>query len=332
MHGMINAHSFACVCALRPHLPYSVASCRQQVEPVRAESDRVVTVTRQDLAERYDHLYDDDFSWLSERGERRFAALRGKTVLVARHCESTYQVLRETGNASTGGKLRWEDARGRKDCLDAPLSGVGRCQASHLGTRLALCGFQPDLILSSPLTRCLQTASLAFPAAFTPVALGGLVPRLSCEVKMSHLLPEAVDSWADCGRPIDDVIADGNPDLERFRGAMSASRFQRVGSDPNAALRPRRWDFVTETMGADGVRRPLEVPFPQEPRRSAQLRAALVWRLLSENRPERRVFVVTHSKLVKEDSREGFSGNLLGPGIREFKNGEFALVVFEEGE
>jgi hypothetical protein len=71
-----------------------------------------------------------------------------------------------------------------------------------------------------------------------------------------------------------------------------------------------------------------KAPFPQEPRENAQKRAALLWRMLSENRPERDVAVFTHSKMVKEDHRAGHSVLLLGPGIRDFKNGEHAIVVF----
>jgi len=51
-----------------------------------------VVVTRAQLARWFDHLYDDGFSWLSEQGGRRFASMLDKTVVVARHCESTYQV------------------------------------------------------------------------------------------------------------------------------------------------------------------------------------------------------------------------------------------------
>jgi len=41
-------------------------------------------------------------------------------------------------------------------------------QAAGLAARLALTGFQPDLVLSSPATRCLQTAALVFPHEFAP--------------------------------------------------------------------------------------------------------------------------------------------------------------------
>jgi hypothetical protein len=51
-----------------------------------------VVVTRAKLSSWFDHLYDDGFSWRSDQGERRFASMLNKTLLVARHCESTYQV------------------------------------------------------------------------------------------------------------------------------------------------------------------------------------------------------------------------------------------------
>ena len=49
-------------------------------------------VTRAKLASWFDGFYEDGFSWHSEQGERCFASMLGKTIVVARHCESTYQV------------------------------------------------------------------------------------------------------------------------------------------------------------------------------------------------------------------------------------------------
>jgi len=49
-----------------------------------------------------------------------------------------------------------------------------------------------------------------------------------------------------------------------------------------------------------------------------------VWRLLSENRPESSIVIFTHSKLIKDGERI----HLLGPGVKEFRNGDFALVKF----
>jgi len=134
------------------------------------------------------------------------------------------------------------------------------------------------------------------------------------------------------------VVAE-HPHLARFTGAMSSTRFHRSGCRPDAALRPRRWNLVTpppppcgaaaaEADTAAAVDAALR-PFPQEPRPSAALRAALVWRLLSENRPERAVAVFTHSKLIMD----GYGICLLGPGVKEIHNGDFALVTFAaEGE
>jgi len=82
---------------------------------------------------------------------------------------------------------------------------AGKLQAAALGAKLASSGFRPQLILSSPLTRCLQTAGLAFPGEFVPVRGAPWPGTSGCAVRMSHLLPEAVDSWADVGRPIEEV-------------------------------------------------------------------------------------------------------------------------------
>jgi hypothetical protein len=131
------------------------------------------------------------------------------------------------------------------------------------------------------------------------------------------------------------VVAE-HPHLARFAGAMSSTRFHRSGCRPDAALRPRRWNFATPPPPPGGAAAAAAAdaagpvvgaalrPFPQEPRPSAALRAALVWRLLSENRPERAVAVFTHSKLIMD----GYGICLLGPGVKEIHNGDFALVTF----
>ena len=72
-------------------------------------------------------------------------ALRTKKVIFVRHCESTYQVLRDGP-----GKKKWTDACWLKEYRDSPLSGNGMLQAAELSSRLFF--LKPDLILCSPLT------------------------------------------------------------------------------------------------------------------------------------------------------------------------------------
>ena len=131
-----------------------------------------------------------------------------------------------------------------------------------MATRSDLCqhawypvGVSQDLIASSPLTRCLETAALAFPDQF--VASSDGAPRTAAVVVVSTLLPEIVHSWADTGRPLD-VVCDSHPQLERFRGTESRSRFQHVGCQPNQPVRPCRC-----------VGRPSASPASPAPRRHA---------------------------------------------------------------
>ena len=91
------------------------------VAALREGAAREVVVTRFLLAEWFDACYDDAFSWCSEGGARRFAALKRKTIVFVRHTESTYQALRNSGVA-------FEAARGLEEYRDAPLTELGKCQ------------------------------------------------------------------------------------------------------------------------------------------------------------------------------------------------------------
>lgn len=275
--------------------------------------DIQVTITRRLLADLFDATYEagcdgdgDDrastpFSWTSPRGAEAFERLKGKNIVFIRHCESTYQV----GKAAVGERIRTD-----RSYTDATLTETGKVQASAVAARLAQSDFRADLIASSPLTRCLETAVLAFPDQF--VTSGDGAPPTAAVVVVSTLLPEIVHSWADTGQPLD-VVCTSHPQLERFRGAESRSRFQHVGCQSNQPVRPCRW---TEQAGGN----------PVEERASALLRAGLVWRWLAEpTRTERNIAVVTHSKLIKK------SGNIcmLGPSIDEIENGDVVFIAFD---
>lgn len=75
-----------------------------------------------------------------------------------RHCESTYQAQIYPGSQAQ----RQSDQR----YLDAELTETGKLQAAKLGVYLEQ-QWKPDLIVSSPLTRCLETAAFVFPRLST---------------------------------------------------------------------------------------------------------------------------------------------------------------------
>eukprot|EP00040_Diaphanoeca_grandis_P017516 m.91507 g.91507 ORF g.91507 m.91507 type:complete len:265 (+) comp26476_c0_seq2:190-984(+) len=259
----------------------------------------LVDVSRETLATWFDERYDDGFSWRSKQGAELYTRLRSKQLLFFRHAQSKYQVMRDIQ------KTPYKHARHQKQFLDAPLTELGKAQSAALGWRAARAGFYPQLILSSPLTRCLQTAALAFPTEF--VQHNG--SKLSTRVATTHLLPECVDSFGDRGRDIDQVIVDHSY-LERFRNAMCETRFHNMIPTP-------RWKTITDDHGPE--------PFPKEDRELAKKRVALVWRLISElPHSDKRVAVFTHSKLVKRD----YDIHMIGNGIPKFENGDFISINF----
>ena len=105
--------------------------------------------------------------------------------MFVRHCESTYQTIKFSPPGTPRDVIKC-DPRYK----DVELTEMGKVQAAELGIRLAVNNFRPDLIVSSPLTRCLETAALVFPAAFLPAtAVATPTPKLKV---LSELLPEIV--------------------------------------------------------------------------------------------------------------------------------------------
>lgn len=266
-------------------------------------------ISREKLATWFDAYYEEGepgvgrFSWHSDLGAQCYEGLRTKNLIFLRHCESTYQV-KAFGADNIQRNPAYADAR---------LTERGKVQAAGLALRLGLGGFRPQLIVSSPLTRCLETAALAFPADFDASARPGhWGVGDPADVKvLSQLLPEICHSWGDTGRPLDEVCNE-HPQLERFRTSESSSRFQYVNCDKSQPLRPRRWSQSKQGN-------------PVEPRDNARRRAALVWRWLSENRPEQHIALVTHSKMIMESE----AVCLCGPGIAQIANGDVVTVLFE---
>ena len=78
-----------------------------------------------------------------------------KVLYFVRHGEATHNVVRETHVGTDNPYLN-------PALTDAPLTAVGRAQAERL--RPAADGLPLELVISSPLTRALETARLAFAA------------------------------------------------------------------------------------------------------------------------------------------------------------------------
>ena len=157
-------------------------------------------ITRAKLSAWFDHALApvSSFRWDSALGAQAFAQLRRKRILVTRHCESTYQVAcNDPRYCEFPGRRRlWCNIRFR----DSPLTERGKLQAAALGALLHS-GGPPQLLVSSPLTRCLQTGALMYPQLF----LADTQPPTTTIKVLSKLLPELVHSWGDTGRSLDEV-------------------------------------------------------------------------------------------------------------------------------
>ncbi len=125
--------------------------------------------------------------------DEEYNRLVSKSVLFVRHAESAYQADQRDFQAKCADKA----------LLDAELTPLGRKQAAALGcvlaqqrTGRALNGQNGyDLLVSSPLSRCMQTAALAFNW------------RSDRDITVLHALTEKVDSYSDVSRPLPQRLA-----------------------------------------------------------------------------------------------------------------------------
>lgn len=112
-------------------------------------------------------------------------------------------------HAHAGDPMKWhgpDDVR--------PLSEKGRLQAEKLGLFLADAGFQPDAILSSPLTRALETARLVATPLKMPVIVVDALGR--------PLDLESVDRiLEDAGDPRRPVLVGHDPDFSALAADLA---------------------------------------------------------------------------------------------------------------
>jgi Phosphohistidine phosphatase SixA len=104
-------------------------------------------------------------------------------------------------HAHAGDPLKWTGADEVR-----PLSERGRCQAERLGLFLAETGFEPDVILSSPKLRALDTARLVA----TPLGLPTrVVDALAGPLDLDMLEELLVAS----GNPVRPLLVGHDPDF-----------------------------------------------------------------------------------------------------------------------
>jgi phosphohistidine phosphatase len=121
------------------------------------------------------------------------------------HDELQLYLLR---HAHAGDPMKWNGPDS-----DRPLSEKGRLQAVRLGLFLADTGFLPDLIMSSPLVRALETARLvATPLGLPIVLTDALAAPLDLE-SLDRLL-------AGAGNPHRPLLVGHDPDFSEIAAAL----------------------------------------------------------------------------------------------------------------
>ena len=118
-----------------------------------------------------------------------FSADSAKLVHLVRHGQGTHNVE---------AALRGVEAYKMISLMDAPLDSTGRTQARDLGIRIKESKLAVDIILVSPMTRALQTATEMFPESVEyygndsgrNVEFSSALPRKLVENGEEHLSPE----------------------------------------------------------------------------------------------------------------------------------------------
>lgn len=134
-----------------------------------------------------------------------------------------------------------------------PLTEKGRQQSERLGILLARAGFRPDAILSSPLTRALETARLIGAALDVPVTVvRGLGEPLDLEAIEALL--------AGAGSPRRPILVGHDPDFSLLAAELSGAtdlpvrKATLVRIDVSLPLRPGsgilRWLLPPDLLGA----------------------------------------------------------------------------------
>eukprot|EP00928_Gymnodinium_smaydae_P054050 TRINITY_DN37893_c0_g1_i1.p1 TRINITY_DN37893_c0_g1~~TRINITY_DN37893_c0_g1_i1.p1 ORF type:complete len:308 (-),score=36.00 TRINITY_DN37893_c0_g1_i1:74-958(-) len=127
-------------------------------------------------------------------------AVDDKLVWLVRHGQSTGNAAKEKARAAdegTGQRLHEDKYRNEVAYIDAPLTELGLQQAEEGRQLVAQWKLKPTLVVSSPLTRAIQTAAIMF----QDVLRDGTASLL--------IRPEIREFWADnnenMGRPVEEL-------------------------------------------------------------------------------------------------------------------------------
>ncbi len=238
-------------------------------------------------------------------------SLIGKTLIFVACAESEYdRRLRdwledqEISESEAHMALGWQE-----QFRDAKLSREGRAQACRLPIALegaispARLKDKFELVVSSPLRRGMQTATLAF--------CDELPKR---HVLVCHFLSERVDGSADMALRLDDSL--------REVADLGSISFAEEGSELDT-LRPRLGPAPTAGQGGG----------PSETDSSVLDRIERFWKWLrrrGRDGSERCIAVVTHPRLLFQNRRQGRVGLLKGIVDRELRSGDCVILKITE--
>ena len=192
-----------------------------------------------------------------------------KVIWHVRHGESEGNVAKHKAQAldkaAGTGADHFEAYLADPRYVDAPLSPEGVLQAKRAAESVALWKHAPTLIVASPMTRALQTASIVFEAQ-----LGDGTAKLLVRPELREFFSRMQESR---GRPISELLA--CPRLQEYPSVQVALR------EAQKEAWAAEWDRSLAT--GDGY-----VDHVESPTRIEE------FRLWLSNRPERRIATVSH--------------------------------------
>lgn len=153
--------------------------------------------------------------------------------------------------AEEADEARWPDDRQR------PLTKTGRKRFAQMVGKLAKRGFAPELVLSSPLVRCMETAQLVaqgVPGSPRVVPRQELAPNsdvaaLADWMRRAASREEQV-AWVghapDVGQVAATLVGDGAAAVDFSKGAVAAIEFD-VRPAPHAGV--LRWLVTAKLLG-----------------------------------------------------------------------------------
>lgn len=225
---------------------------------------------------------------------QEYAQLLSKKIVFICNAESTDQIS----------ELSVTEKRTSMSLLDPPLTQRGRFQANVLASAIDKeIGINDvELIVSSPLSRAMQTAALVFGT------------RSDRTIYTNRCFSEKVDSWVDTAREFSECEAD-HIELRGFHFHETRSRHC-IQADGNPM--PQSWN--------------LDKGFPFERESTAMDRIKRCWKWLA-SRKEGIIVVATHSKLLgRENSSYGLF--LIDPmaSLSTIGNAEAVIVTFVDSD